>query len=92
MNRVVNPEAMEKLSIRSVNAWLQKNAYIAEGKTQAVVNRTVWKPTRFAEDIGISEMDVPDAKTGEIKRQLMFSSQAQQFLLDHMEEIAAEAK
>ena len=92
VNRVVNPEAMEKLSIKSVNAWLQKNAYLIEGKTQTVVNRTVWKPTRFAEEIGISEMDVPDAKTGEIKRQLMFSAQAQEFLLNHLEEIAAETK
>ena len=92
VNRVVNAETMEKLSIKSVNAWLQKKAYVTEGKTQTVINKTVWKPTRFAEQIGISEIDIPDAKTGEIKRQLMFSAQAQQFLLDHMEEIAAETK
>ncbi len=92
VNRVVNPADMEKLSIKSVNAWLRKNAYISEGKTQTIVHKTVWKPTRFAEEIGITEMDVPDAKTGEIKRQLMFSSQAQEFLLNHMEEITAETK
>lgn len=89
VNRVVNPANMEKLSIKSVNAWLQKNAYIAEGKTQTIVNKTVWKPTRFAEEIGIMEMDVPDAKTGEIKRQLMFSAQTQEFLLAHLEEITS---
>ena len=92
VNRTVNPDAMEKLSIKSVNAWLRKGGYIAEGKTQTVVNRTVWKPTRFAEEIGISEMDVPDGKTGEIKQQIMLSAQAQKFLLDHIDEIAAETK
>ena len=92
VNRLVDPSAMEKLSSKSVNAWLQKNAYIAQGKTQVVMNRTVWRPTRFAEEIGITELDVPDPKTGEIKRQLMFSPQAQEYLLSHLEEIAAESK
>lgn len=87
VNRLVNPAEMEKLSIKSVNAWLRKNAYISEGKAQTIVNKTVWKPTRFAEEIGITEMDVSDVKTGEIKRQLMFSTQAQEFLLAHLEEI-----
>lgn len=92
VNRMVNPSAMEKLSITSVNAWLRKGGYIAEGKTQTVINKTVWKPTHFAEEIGISEMDVSDAKTGEIKRQLMFSARAQEYLLEHLEEITAETK
>lgn len=87
VNRLVNPAEMEKLSIKSVNAWLRKNAYISEGKAQTIVSKTVWKPTRFAEEIGITEMDVSDVKTGEIKRQLMFSTQAQEFLLAHLEEI-----
>ena len=92
VNRLVDSAAMEKLSSKSVNAWLQKNAYIAQGKTQVVMNKTVWRPTRFAEEIGITELDVPDPKTGEIKRQLMFSPQAQEYLLSHLEEIAAESK
>ena len=92
VNRTVNPAVMEKLSMKTVNTWLRKNAYIAEGKAQTITYRTVWKPTRFAEEIGISEIDVSDPKTGEIKHQLMFSAQAQEYLLNHMEEIAAEAK
>lgn len=92
VNRLVNPSTMEKLSSRSINAWLQKNAYIAQGKTQVVMNKTVWRPTRFAEKIGIAEFDVSDPKTGEIKRQLMFSPQAQEYLLNHLEEIAVESK
>ena len=92
VNRTVNPADMEKLSIKSVNAWLQKKGYVAEGKIQSVINRTVWRPTREAQQMGFMEMDVSDAKTGEIKQQLMYTTQAQQFLLDHMEEIAAAGK
>ncbi|MBQ6481173.1 MAG: hypothetical protein IJI45_08660 [Anaerolineaceae bacterium] len=92
VNRTVNQSQMEKLSIKSVNAWLRRGGYIAEEKTQTVINKTVWKPTRFAEQIGITEMDISDPKTGEIKRQLMFSTQAQEYLLNHLEEIASEVK
>lgn len=92
VNRTVNAADMEKLSIKSVNAWLKSNGYIAEGKTPAVINKTVWKPTQLAQQIGFTEIDVPDANTGEMKRQLMYSPQAQQFLLAHMEEIAAAGK
>jgi hypothetical protein len=83
---------MEKLSIKSISDWLNSQGYIAEGKMPAVINRTIWKPTQLAQQIGFTEMDVPDANTGEMKQQLMYSSQAQQFLLAHMEEIAATGK
>ena len=89
VNRTINAADMEKLSVRSVNAWLKSNGYISEEKMPAVISRTVWKPTPSARQIGFTETEVPDAKTGEMKRQLMFASGAQQFLLAHMEEIAA---
>ena len=92
MNRTVNVADMEKLSIKSVSDWLKSNGYIAEGKTPTIINKTVWKPTQLAQQIGFTEIDVPDANTGEMKQQLMYSSQAQQFLLAHMEEIAAVGK
>lgn len=92
VKRTVNAADMEKLSIKSVNAWLKSNGYIAEGKTPTIINKTVWKPTQLAQQIGFTEIDVPDANTGEMKQQLMYSSQAQQFLLAHMEEIAAVGK
>ena len=89
VNQRINAGEMEKLSIRSVNAWLQKNGYITQGKIQTVMNRTVWMPSPEARQLGINETEVPDPKTGEIKRQLMYSAQAQEFLLAHLEEITA---
>ena len=90
VNSAVNPTVMEKLSAKAVNAWLKKNAYIAEGKTQVVMNRTVWHPTPVAREIGIIETDVTDPKTGGIKQRLMLTTHAQEYLLTHLEEIAAE--
>ena len=87
VNRKIDSQRMEKLSLKSVNAWLQKSGYIAQGKTQMVINKTVWMPTQQAQQIGIAEFGTIDPQTGEIKRQLMFSAQAQAFLLDHLEEI-----
>ena len=92
VKRTVNAADMEKLSIKSISDWLNSQGYIAEGKMPAVINRTIWKPTQLAQQIGFTEMDVPDANTGDMKQQLMYSSQAQQFLLAHMEEIAAVGK
>ncbi len=89
VNQRINPKEMEKLFIKTVNAWLQKSGYIIQGKRQAVINKTVWMPSLEARQLGIDEMDVPDPKTGEIKRQLMYSTQAQEFLLAHLEEIIA---
>lgn len=87
VNRVVDSEAMEKLSIKWISAWLLKNAYIIETKQPAVINRTVMKPLPKAARIGISEEETIDPKTGEVKTRLMLTRQAQQFLLDNLDQI-----
>ena len=91
INRVVDGESMEKLSIRRINAWLLKNAYIAETKQPAVINRTVMKPLPKAAGIGISEEETVDPKTGEIKSRIVLTRQAQQFLLDNLDQILSPA-
>lgn len=90
VNRVIDGAAMEKLSIRSINAWLLKNEYIAQTKQPAVIARTVMKPMRKAADIGIEEAEVTDPKTGEIRSRLMLTPKAQQFLLDNLDRILEE--
>lgn len=87
VNRVVDSEVMEKLSIKWINAWLLKNAYITETKQPAVINRTVMRPLPKAAGIGISEEETIDPNTGEVKSRLMLTRQAQQFLLDNLDQI-----
>ena len=43
INRVIDSEAMEKLSIKSINTWLLKNEYISQTKQPAVITKTVIK-------------------------------------------------
>ena len=90
INRVIDSEAMEKLSVKSVNAWLLKNEYIAQTRQSAVVTRTVMKPLQKAAGIGIEEAETTDPKTGEIKCRLMLTPKAQQFLLDNLDHILEE--
>ena len=90
INRVVDSEAMEKLSIKRINAWLLKNEYIAQTKQPTVITKTVMKPMQKAAKIGIEEMETTDPKTGEIKSRIMLTPMAQQFLLDNLDDILEE--
>ena len=90
INRVIDSEAMEKLSIKSINTWLLKNEYISQTKQPAVITKTVMKPMLKAVDIGIKEAETTDPKTGEIKSRIVLTQKAQQFLLDNLDRILEE--
>jgi hypothetical protein len=90
INRVIDSEAMEKLSIKSINTWLLKNEYISQTKQPAVITKTVMKPMLKAADIGIEEAETTDPKTGEIKSRIVLTQKAQQFLLDNLDRILEE--
>ena len=88
INKVVDEQSMEKLSARSVNAWLVSQGYLVESKFPVTINRTARRPSDKAAGIGIREEETVDPQTGETKRQMMLSLQAQAYLLEHLEEIA----
>ena len=90
INRVIDSEAMEKLSIKSINTWLLKNEYISQTKQPAVITKTVMKPMLKAVDIGIEEAETTDPKTGEIKSRIVLTQKAQRFLLDNLDRILEE--
>lgn len=90
INRTIDSAAMEKLSVKSINAWLLNNGYVSESRQPAVINRTVMKPLEKAADIGIEEAEVTDPNTGEIKSRLVLTPRAQWFLLDHLDRILEE--
>ena len=89
INSVVDSENMEKLSLTTINKWLLKQGYLAESKVATVVNKNVKTVTPLSAQIGVIEQTVVDQKTGEAKTQLLFSRQAQEFLLDNIESIIA---
>lgn len=87
INRVIDGEAMERLSIKSIHAWLLKNGYISESKQPAVIRRTVLKPLPKAAGIGILEQETLDPETGELSTRMVLSPEGQRFLLDHLEQM-----
>ena len=88
INQVVDQRYMEKLSAKSVNAWLVSQGYMTKSKFPVTINRTAHRPSDTAAGIGIREEEIIDPQTGETKRQMMFSLQAQAYLLEHLDEIA----
>ena len=89
INSVVDAENMEKLSLTTINKWLLKQGYLAESKVATGVNKNVKTVTPLSAQIGVIEQTVVDQKTGEAKTQLLFSRQAQEFLLENIESIIA---
>ena len=90
INRVIDGEAMEKLSFKRINAWLLRNGYVTVAKQPMLINRSVMKPMQKATKIGIEEVETTDPKTGEIKSRIMLTPKAQQFLLDNLDRILEE--
>ena len=54
-----------------------------------MINRTIRRPTDNSSEIGIQEQEIIGAKMGEIKKRMVLTLQAQAYLLDHLDEIAA---
>lgn len=90
INSAVNAETMEKLSLVTVNRWLMKQGYLSETKVPTVINKNVKTVTPRSAQIGIIEQTVVDPKTGEARAQLLFSRQAQEFILEHISAIVGE--
>ncbi len=92
INAVVDDSSMERLSLKTVNQWLLDKGYINETKAMTFVNRTVKISTPYSESVGIFEQVVVDKTTGETKKELRYSRQAQQFILDNLDEIIKYSK
>ena len=89
INRVIDGKRMEKLSSKSINAWLLAQGFITESKEPTTINRTIRRPSNRSTEIGIEEQELVDPKTGELKKQMVFTLQAQAYLLAHLDDIAA---
>ena len=86
VNAVVNKDDMEKFSMKELNQWLTACGYLVESKEPKVMNRTVRHVTPDASRVGIIERQVVDQKTGEVKLEVVFTREAQMFILNHFGE------
>ena len=87
VNAVIDTDITEKLTSTRINKWLTKRGLVTTSKVEAVVSKTVYKPSEFATKIGIVEEELVDKKTGELKTQLRLEESAQLFIIENIEEI-----
>ena len=89
INSVIDKDSMEKLSITKLNKWLISSGFVEEVKVPVTINRTFRRITEASNEIGITTISVPNIRTGETKEELVFTKQAQEFILDNIEAICA---
>ena len=89
INSVIDSDSMEKLTSTRINKWLSKRGLVTTEKVQAMVSKTVYKPSDFAMKIGIIEEEIVDKKSGEVKAQIKLGESAQLFIIENLEEIIA---
>lgn len=87
INSVIDTDTTQKLTSTRINKWLSNRGFVTATKVQAVVSKTVYKPTDVATRIGIVEAETVDKKSGEIKPQIKLEESAQLFIIENMEEI-----
>ena len=87
INAVIDAESMEKLTSTRVNKWLTNRGLLTTEKVQAMVNKTVYKPSDLATKIGIVTEEMIDRKSGEVKEQIRLGQEAQLFIIENLEEI-----
>ena len=68
---------------------VEKKSSFSLSKEPTTINRTIRRPSNRSSEIGIQEQESVDPKTGELKKQMVFTLQAQAYLLAHLEDIAA---
>ena len=87
INSVVDTNTTEKLSSTRINKWLCNRGFVSSSTVKAMINRTVYKPSEFANRLGIVEEEFVDKKSGEMKSQIKLEESAQLFIIENIDEI-----
>lgn len=88
VNSVIDTDFTEKLSSTLINEWLVERGFFKKTKKKTTINKTVYKPSDLAQNLGIIESDVVDKNSGEVKTVIKLEQRAQLFLLENIENIA----
>lgn len=90
INKQVDKSKMRSLRVATINEWLVSNGYLSKEKVPVVRNVTKLVPTDEGSKIGLLELEKINRSTGEITKKLILSVSGQQFIIDHLDEIAAQ--
>ncbi len=92
LNRGVDRNKMKGLASSSVRNWLIGKGYLEQRQVPVIKQEKRLCLTEQSESIGIMQGEIIDKKTGEVKPTVLFGELAQQFIVDHLEEIVDETK
>lgn len=87
INKQIDKTRMESFKQSILTEWLLQNGYLNKDKRTVLKDITVYLTTESSKDIGILEQDRINSETGEIKKAIVLTKKAQEFIVDNLENI-----
>ena len=87
INREIDIDKMERFSTTTLNNWLVKNGLLDRHKELMPINKTVYDLNRKSRLLGIRDHEYTDTKTKQPKKIILFTKDAQEFILNNINEI-----
>lgn len=82
INYLVDNEKMEKFLVSTLNCWLVENGYLKK-----LSHKSGFEVSKKGLEIGIIQKEFIDKKNGNVKKVIFFKKEAQEFLLNNIENI-----
>ncbi len=92
INNQVDNTKMKTFKQSLLIDWLLRNGYINKDKRPVLKNETVYTLSASSNDIGIVEQEKINSETGEIKKTVVLTKMAQEFIVDNLENIVGHAE
>ena len=85
INKQIDAKTMKRLGTSKVSNWLIEKGFLTREKVSVVKSINQLKTTDLSESIGIIPVEKIDEKTGEIKNTILFTKQAQEYIIENLE-------
>lgn len=87
INNQVDKNKMSSFKQSLLIEWLLQNGYLNKDKKPVLKDVIVYSTTDSSKDIGIMEQDRINPETGEIKKAVVLTRKAQEFIVNNLENI-----
>lgn len=87
VNSVIDKNTMKRLTSARINKWLTEKGFLQHDRVETLVKRSVYTLLDPADKIGITEKEILDEESGEVKKQIVFDEKAQLFIIENLPEI-----
>lgn len=87
INGVVEKSVMKNLTPSTVCNWMVHMGYIDRDLKQVLKNQTIYKVNEKSEGVGIGTTEIINKNTGEVTKELLFSREAQQLIINNINDL-----